>query len=64
MAARDALPWEVVCRSVVDGIALVLHTARIRGRRVVENGIYVRGWQVEDNRWLTEDAATGAPPQH
>ncbi|MDE0475751.1 MAG: ATPase, T2SS/T4P/T4SS family [Gammaproteobacteria bacterium] len=64
MAARDALPWEVVCRSVVDGIALVLHTARARGRRVVENGIYVRGWQVEDNSWLTEDAATGAPSEH
>ena len=62
MAARDALPWEVVCRSVVDGIALVLHTARRSGLRVVESGIYVRGWRAEDNSWITADAAQAPPP--
>ena len=62
MAARDALPWEVVCRSVVDGIALVLHTARIGGRRVVEDGIYVQGWRAEDNSWITVDAQAAEPP--
>ena len=38
MQAEGALPWEVTCRGVVDGIALVLHTARQRGRRFVEEG--------------------------
>ena len=52
MQAGD-LPWEVVCRGVVDGIDLVLHMARIDGRRVVEEGLLLHGWQVEDNGWVT-----------
>ena len=55
MQAGD-LPWEVVCRSVVDGISLVLHMTRVEGRRAVEEGLLLRGWQVEDNAWVTEPA--------
>ena len=66
MQAGD-LPWEVVCRGVVDGIALVLHMARRAGRRCVEEGLAPHGWRAEDNTWLTEPVATstsppGAPP--
>ena len=53
MQAGD-VPWEVVCRGVVDGIAVVLHIARTDGRRVVEDGIALTGWRAEDNTWLTE----------
>ena len=56
MQAGD-LPWEVVCRSVVDGIALVLHMTRVEGRRLVEEGLVLRGWQAEDNAWLTQAVA-------
>ena len=56
MQAGD-LPWEVVCRSVVDGIALVLHMTRVEGRRLVEEGLILQGWQAEDNAWLTQAVA-------
>ena len=46
------LPWEVVCRSVVDGISLVLHMSRIDGRRAVEEVLQLHGWRPEDNAWL------------
>ena len=59
MQAGD-LPWEVVCRSVVDGIALVLHMTRVEGRRLVEEGLHLQGWQAEDNAWLTQAVARRA----
>ena len=52
MQAGD-LPWEVVCRSVVDGISLVLHVSRISGRRAVEEALYLTDWRPKDNTWLT-----------
>lgn len=51
------LPWEVVCRSVVDGISLVLHMTRLKGRRYVEEALLLRSWQAEDNVWLTDQVA-------
>ena len=51
------LPWEVVCRSVVDGISLVLHMSRLEGRRAVEEARQLRGWRAEDNAWLTNPFA-------
>ena len=39
MQAGDALPWEVTCRGVVDGIHLVLHVTRREGRRFVEEAL-------------------------
>ncbi len=38
MQGEGALPWEVTCRGVVDGIALVLHITRQRGRTVRRGG--------------------------
>ena len=54
MQAGGALPWEVTCRGVVDGISLVVHMTRRRGRRFVEEAIGVRGYDAAANRWLTE----------
>ena len=54
MQAGGALPWEVTCRGVVDGISLVVHMTRRGGRRFVEEAIEVRGYEAAANRWLTE----------
>ena len=54
MQAGGALPWEVTCRGVVDGISLVVHMTRHRGRRFVEEALEVRGYEAADNRWLTD----------
>lgn len=60
------LPWEVVCRSVVDGISLVLHMTRLKGRRYVEEAIALQGWNPEDESWLIEpipSRPTAVPPR-
>ena len=54
MQAGGALPWEVTCRGVVDGISLVVHMTRHRGRRFVEEALRVKGYDAADNRWHTE----------
>ena len=62
MQAEGGLPWAIVCRSVVDGISLVVHTSRIGGRRAVEEVRHLNGYRAEDNTWRTEpftEAATG-----
>ena len=53
MQAGD-LPWEAVCRSVVDGIALVLHMTRIEGRRLVEKALFVKGYETTENQWVVQ----------
>ena len=66
MQAGDALPWEVTCRGVVDGIALVLHITRREGRRFVEEATRVRGYDAATGRWITEPIWSGvdrAPQQ-
>ena len=56
------LPWEVLCRSVVDGIALVVHTSRIAGRRAVEEVRMLHDWRAEDNSWATTPYTDEAAP--
>ena len=51
MQAGGNLPWEVICRGVVDGIALVIHITRRHGHRFVEDAIRVSDYSVEDRRW-------------
>ena len=50
MQAGAELPWEVVCRNVVDGIAMVIHMTRREGRRFVEEALFIQGYQGNDNR--------------
>ena len=60
MQAGDTLPWEVTCRGVVDGIALVLlHMARRAGRRFVEEAIETQGYDAATGRWITESVSSG-----
>ena len=61
MQAGDALPWEVTCRGVVDGIALVLHVARRGGRRFVEDALAVCGYDASTGHWIT--APPGKEPE-
>ena len=60
MQAGDALPWEVTCRGVVDGISLVLHVTRRDGRRFVEEALEVRGYDTTAGRWDTAPVWGGA----
>ena len=61
MQAEGALPWDVTCRGVVDGISLVLHITRQRGRRFVEEAIQVQGYDAATGRWVTEPISSRAP---
>ena len=54
MQGGGELPWEVTCRGVVDGIALVIHMTRREGRRFVEEAAYVKGYDATGNRWFIE----------
>ena len=42
--ADGDLPWDVTCRGVVDGIAMVIHMTRADGRRFVEEAAFVNGY--------------------
>ena len=54
MQGGGELPWEVTCRGVVDGIALVIHMTRREGRRFVEEALFVKGYEAAENRWVTQ----------
>ena len=43
MQGGGELPWEVTCRGVVDGNALVIHMTRREGRCFVEQALFVKG---------------------
>ena len=54
MQGGGELPWEVTCRGVVDGIAMVIHMTRREGRRFVEEALLVEGYDAPQNRWFIE----------
>ena len=54
MQAGGALPWEVTCRSVVDGIAMVIHMTRREGKRFVEEALLVESYEGTENRWCVK----------
>ena len=54
MQGDGDLPWEVTCRGVVDGIAMVIHMTRADGRRFVEEAAYVNGYDARRNAWDIE----------
>ena len=51
MQGGGDLPWDVTCRGVVDGIAMVIHMTRADGRRVVEEAAMVTGYDAGRNAW-------------
>ena len=54
MQGGGDLPWNVTCRGVVDGIAMVIHMTRREGRRLVEEAVMVRGYDAGTNQWTIE----------
>ena len=52
MQGGGELPWEVTCRGVVDGIAMVIHMTRREGRRFVEEAVFGVPTVTEQNRTL------------
>ena len=56
MQGGGSLPWEVTCRGVVDGIAMVIHMTRREGRRVVEEAVFVEGYEAKENQWDMQKA--------
>ena len=65
MQGGGELPWEVTCRGVVDGIAMVIHMTRSEGRRFVEEAAYVKGYDAKENKWVIQPVwpLAGAPAQ-
>ena len=59
MQAEGALPWDVTCRGVVDGISVVLHMTRRAGRRYVEEALEVKGYDAGAGRWITAPVGRG-----
>ena len=51
MQGGGDLPWDVTCRGVVDGIAMVIHMTRREGRRFVEEAAVVNGYNAGTNQW-------------
>ena len=51
MQGGGSLPWEVTCRGVVDGIAMVIHMTRHEGRRFAEEAVFVKGYEARNNQW-------------
>ena len=51
MQEGGALPWEVTCRNVVDGIAMVIHLTRREERRFAEEAIEVGGYDSATKRF-------------
>ena len=48
MQGGGELPWEVTCRGVVDGIAMVIHmTRREKGDGFVEEAAFVKGYEAK-----------------
>ena len=54
MQGGGELPWEVTCRGVVDGIAMVIHMTRREEWRFVEEALRVKGYDAPQNLWLIE----------
>ena len=62
MQDGGGLPWEVICRSVVDALAMVLHMARRGGRRYVEDAIFIDGYDSKLARWYFKPAVGSMTP--
>ena len=61
MQGGGELPWEVTCRGVVDGIAMVIHMTRREGRRFVEEALHVGDYEASKRRWHYRPVAFESP---
>ena len=67
LQAGDALPWDVVCRSVAAAFQLVVRQARVDGVRAVREAVAVLGYEPRTGGWLTrtvwEEASAAGPAE-
>ena len=61
MQGGGELPWEVTCRGVVDGIAMVIHMTRREGKRYVEEAMHVGDYEAAKRRWHYRPIAFESP---
>ena len=52
--ATGRLPWSVTCRSIVDGIRMVVQMTRRRGLRFAEEALFVEGYDAATDCWDVE----------
>ena len=63
MQGGGSLPWEVTCRGVVDGIAMVIHMTHREGRRFVEEALFVKGYEAAFEPMGHSAGLAGGSPQ-
>ena len=51
MQGGGDLPWDVMGWGVVDGIAMAIHIIRADGRRIVDEAVFVNGYDARTNQW-------------
>ena len=61
MQGGGDLPWEVTCRGVVDGIAMVIHMTRREGQRYVEEALLIGDYEAAKRRWHYRPVAFESP---
>ena len=52
--AAGRLPWSVTCRSIVDGVRMVVQMTRRRGLRFAEEALFVEGYDAATDCWDVE----------
>ena len=52
--ASSRLPWSVTCRSIVDGVRMVVQMTRRRGLRFAEEALLVEGYDAATDCWEVE----------
>ena len=52
--ASSRLPWSVTCRSIVDGVRMVVQMTRRRGLRFAEEALFVEGYDAATDCWDVE----------
>ena len=61
MQAGGELPWSVTCRSIVDGIRIVVHMTRCKGKRFTEEALLVEGYDATADCWKVKTIWKGRP---
>ena len=59
--ATGRLPWSVTCRSIVDGVRMVVQMARRHGMRFAEEALFVEGYDAATDSWEVKTIWRGQP---
>ena len=59
--ATGRLPWSVTCRSIVDGVRMVVQMTRRQGMRYAEEALFVEGYDAATDCWDVKTIWRGQP---